>query len=139
MTLDEIKQAASTFIDDFNRGDVDAIENHLSADFIQHSPGVPPSREAFFVFLKACFEAYTGARFVIEDMIAEEQKVLLRWTFYGKHTGQWMGRDEPPTGKDIHFTGMDLWRYDDDGKLAEAWFIGDMLGLMRQLDRITFK
>jgi steroid delta-isomerase-like uncharacterized protein len=136
VSSEDIKRRARAFIDAFNRGDLAGIETLLSEGFKQHSPGVPPSREAFFQFLNASFKAFPDGQFEIEDMIAEDDKVLVRWTFRGKHTGVWLYRPEKPTGKSISFSGMDLWRYDQNGKLAEAWFIGDTFGLMKQLGRL---
>lgn len=136
MLTSDLKQLAKKFIDAFNRQDISRIAQLISDKYVQHSPGVPPSRDSFFQFLEASYRAFPDCRFEIEDMIAEDDKVLLRWTFYGTHTGRWLNRTDPPTGRTVSFSGMDLWRYDPDGKLAEAWFIGDMLGLMKQLGRV---
>lgn len=131
----EIKDAARRVIAAYNAKDAAILETLLATDFRQHSPGVPPSRDAFFKFVEASYQAFPDGRFDVEDMIAEGDKVLLRWTFRGTHLGIWPYRVAPPTGKVITFPGMDLWRFDDDRKLVEAWFIADMLGMMTQLGR----
>jgi steroid delta-isomerase-like uncharacterized protein len=136
MTTEDNKTSARRFIDAFNRGDVAQFDRMLAVDFRQHSPGVPSTREAFIHFHAASREAFPDGRFEIEDMIAENDKVLLRWTFLGTHTGTWSYRPAPPTGRSVAFVGMDLWRFGLDGKLAEVWFVGDILGLMKQLGRI---
>jgi steroid delta-isomerase-like uncharacterized protein len=136
MSAEELKALAHEFIDAFNQHNVEAIRRLISDEYVQHSPGVPPSRDAFFTFLEASYQAFPDGRFEINDMIAEGDKVLLRWTFYGTHTGRWLNRQDPPTGRTISFSGMDLYRYNDRPQLAEAWFVADMLGLMRQLGRI---
>ena len=63
-------------------------------------------------------------------MVAEEDKVVVRWTASGTHQGSLMGI--PPTGKEVAVTGVDIFRV-KEGKLAELWLNWDQLGLMQQL------
>jgi predicted ester cyclase len=69
----------------------------------------------------------------IEDLIAEGDKVVARWTSHATHQGEYMGI--PPTGKEVEFTGISLYRV-EGGKIAESWDVEDGLGLMRQLGAI---
>ena len=69
----------------------------------------------------------------IEDLIAEGDKVVARWTSHATHQGEYM--DIPPTGKEVEFTGISLYRV-EGGKIAESWDVEDELGLMRQLGAI---
>jgi len=59
-----------------------------------------------------------------------KHKVVKRWTVTCKHTGELMG--VPPTGKEIRFTGINIFRI-VDGKIEEQWVESDALGLMQQL------
>ena len=63
-------------------------------------------------------------------MIAEGEKVVVRFTDRGTHHGD--GMDLPPTGKQVTWTGIDIFRI-ADGRIAEGWGISDFFGLMRQL------
>ena len=66
----------------------------------------------------------------IEDLIAEGDKVVARWTSRATHKGEYMG--VPPTGKEVEFTGISVYRI-EGGKIAESWNAEDELGLMRQI------
>lgn len=136
MISNDIKEIATCIIEAFNRCDIQTIDQMTAATFVQHSPGFPPTRDAFLQFMQGSFSAFPDGSFTIHDLLSENYKVLLRWSFTGTHTGQWPFRPGPPTLKRIAFDGMDLWRFDEAGMLAEAWFFADMLGFMRQLGRI---
>ena len=67
----------------------------------------------------------------IDDIIAEGDKVVARWTLHGTHQGDVespLGRI-PPTGKQVAFSGMHIFRI-ADGKIVERWAEADMLGLL---------
>lgn len=66
----------------------------------------------------------------IEDMLVDGDKVAVRTTFRGTHTGDFFGI--PPTGKSVTVSGTHILRI-ADGKIAEHWGNNDDLGLMRQL------
>jgi predicted ester cyclase len=59
--------------------------------------------------------------------------VAVRYTGRGTHAGAFMGI--PPTGKQVTFTGIDLFRI-AHGRLAEEWLMFDQLGLLRQLGAV---
>ena len=67
----------------------------------------------------------------VDEMIAEGDRVLARWTFHGIHQGELFGI--PPTGKEVSYSGINIFRI-ADGKLAEAWDTFDRLWLWQQLD-----
>jgi predicted ester cyclase len=66
----------------------------------------------------------------IEDLIAEGDKVVARWSSRATHQGEYM--DILPTGKEVEFTGISFYRI-EGGKIAESWNSEDQLGLMRQI------
>ena len=66
----------------------------------------------------------------IEDLIAKDDRVWAVWTMRGTHTGQLFGI--PATGRPIEVLETGIWRL-QDGLVAEAWFFGDELRLLRQL------
>ncbi|MFF7719110.1 ester cyclase [Streptomyces luteogriseus] len=69
--------------------------------------------------------------FTIEDQMAQGDRVCTRWTFRGRHTGEFLGI--PPTGQEVTMTGTTVHRCTPDGKIAEGWWQYDRLGLMQQL------
>ena len=114
----------------WNQHDYSAIDENIKMDYIQHSPNVPPDRDGVKAFFRMVNSAFSEVQFTVEDMIAEGDKVVWRWTLRGQHTGTFQGL--PPTGKDFTFSGISILRL-EDGKSAELWAEQDMMGLMGQL------
>jgi predicted ester cyclase len=69
----------------------------------------------------------------IEDLIAEGDKVVARWRARATHQGEYVGI--PPTGKEVEFTGISVYRI-EGGKIAESWTVEDELGLLRQIGAV---
>jgi predicted ester cyclase len=69
----------------------------------------------------------------IEDLIAEEDKVVARWRSHATHQGDYMGI--APSGKEVELTGISFYRI-EGGKIAQSWTVEDELGLMRQIGAI---
>lgn len=123
----ELRALAHRFFEYFNARNLEGLDREIIAEeYIQHSPGVDPSRDALIAYLKKTMGAFENGRFEVDDMIAEGDRVLIRWTFLGNLTGYYT--DRPPDGRLITIRGMDLWRYNLEGKIAEAWFYMDTSG-----------
>jgi predicted ester cyclase len=69
----------------------------------------------------------------IEDLVAEGDRVAARWTARATHLGGYLG--VPPTGKEVEFTGISMYRI-EGGRIAESWTDEDDLGLMRQIGAV---
>lgn len=112
-------------------GNADVIDDFLAPDFVEHNPfpGVPPTREGWKQAFMMFVDGAPGTH-VVEDIIAEGDKVAARITAYGTHAGDLFGF--PATGKEIRVTGTAFWRI-RDGKIAEHWHETDQLGLMQQI------
>ena len=65
-----------------------------------------------------------------EDVIATDDRVVIRYTMTGTQEGEFKG--VPPTGEDVEIAGVGTYRI-EDGKLAEAWYVADFLRAMTQL------
>jgi steroid delta-isomerase-like uncharacterized protein len=138
MSIEENKALIRRGTEILNRGNVTEISTTLDElfvpDFVRHDPaGGFRSREDYKQFLFSLLAALPG-QFTIEDLIAEGDKVVLRYTFHGTHQGQWRGL--PPTGKSVTFTGIFIYRI-LDGKIVEGWENADALGLVQQLGLIS--
>jgi len=66
-------------------------------------------------------------------MVAQGDKVVVRWIAHGTHLGPFLGI--PPTGKPVAVTGIDIFRT-ASSKLEEAWVNSDILGLLQQIGAI---
>lgn len=118
----------------FATGD-DLVADQLYAeDYQHHDPSLPPEaqhgREAYKQGVKMFYTAFPDATMTYDQLIAEGDKVAMRWSFAGTHQGQLMGI--PPTGRPVTITGIQILRL-DNGKIVEGWANFDALGLMQQL------
>ena len=70
----------------------------------------------------------------IEDMIAEDDRVVVRWTGHGTHLGDMVTRIGciPPTGKLVKITAIHIFRI-ANGKIAERWAVADWLTIFQQI------
>ena len=116
----------------WNEQNLDAIDELVAADQVDHSlpPGLPPGREGAKAFVGMYLSAFPDTRMTIEDIVAEGDRVVTRWSATGTHTGELMGI--PATGKQVTVTGLDINRY-SGGKSVEHWGQFDQMGMMQQL------
>lgn len=78
-------------------------------------------------------EAIPDIHATIEDMVAEGDKVVARFTLRGTHEAEFLG--VPATGRPISIAVINIYRF-EDGRVAEVWQLPDALGLMRQLGAV---
>lgn len=104
----------------------------VSADFVGHFPGQPPIEglEAFRQFGLLYFSAFPDLRITQEELIAEGDKVTMRYGWRGTQQGELMGF--PATGKQVRASGISILRI-ANGKIAEQWDSFDNLGMLQQL------
>ncbi len=113
------------------RGNAEILNEFLAEDFIEHNPapGIPPTRDGWKQLFKMFAEATPGYH-VIDDLIAEDDKVVAHITAYGKHIGTVFGI--PATNKEFSMKGIVIWRL-KKGMITEHWAQNDMVGMMIQL------
>ncbi len=115
-----------------NDGNLAAFDEVIGSDFVEHElpPGVPQGREGTRQLFSMLHGAFPDMRAEIEDVVANDDKVVFRMNWRGTQTGSFMGI--PPTGKQVDFGVFDMVRV-ADGKIAEHWGLMDQLSLMQQL------
>lgn len=102
-----------------------------SPDFTAHLPGAPTLDFAAFDQREAMFfAAFSNIRHLIDDTLAEGDKVAFRMRIEMAHTGDFMGI--PTSGKRVSVVGIGIMRT-ADGKIAEFWGSPDVMGLMQQI------
>jgi steroid delta-isomerase-like uncharacterized protein len=117
----------------FIQGNLDKADEFFSPDYVNHDPAAPKDRhgpEELRQFLSMYRNAFPDMQFSIEDVIAEGDQVVVRWTLRGTHQGELMGI--PPTNNQVTVTGMSIERVSGE-KIVETWDNYDALGLMQQL------
>jgi steroid delta-isomerase-like uncharacterized protein len=114
-----------------NQHNPDLIDEMYTPDFVWHEPDqdIQGSEEAK-QFVSTFFEAFPDLNVTVEDEIAEDDKIVTRWTIRGTHQGELMGI--APTEKPIELKGITIHRFEGD-KIAEEWERYDNLGMMQQL------
>jgi len=133
MPLEANKDIAGRFLEEVvNKGNQAVADELVAADSIDHNPlpGLPPGREGFRLSFITFHAAFPDMNYAIEDVVAEGDKVVVRWKATGTHRGELMGI--LPTGKHIAVTGVDIFRV-EEGRLAELWLSWDQLRMMQQL------
>jgi steroid delta-isomerase-like uncharacterized protein len=122
------------FEDLFSRGDLDAANEIISADFVDHlTHENQRGLEELKHYITIYRAAFPDIQDTVEDIVAEADKVVIRWMSRGTHQGEFMGVE--PTGRRVTFTGMRLFRIADN-KIAESWVNLDERGLQEQLGTV---
>jgi steroid delta-isomerase-like uncharacterized protein len=115
----------------WNKGNLAAADAIFARDMIDHgqnSTRVGPEDEKRRV---ADYRAtFSDGHTHIEDIIAEGDKVVVRWRGHGTHDGALRGA--APTGNEVTVTGINIYRI-ADGKIVEQWRAWDALGMLQQL------
>lgn len=78
-------------------------------------------------------ELFSTLTFTIEDVVAADDEVALRWTMVGTHDRPLFGIE--PTGEQVELTAIEINRF-EDGQLIETWTQSDQLGLMEQVGAV---
>ncbi len=133
MSTEGNKAIARRFAEEvWGKGNLDVVDELLATNFVNHdpSPGMTPDREGFRKMVSMFQTAFPDFHLTLEDMVAEGDKVVVRWNWGGTHKGEYMGI--APTGKQVTLKGVSIHRF-EGGKVVEQWHEVDMLGQLQQL------
>ncbi len=131
MSEAENKSLVRAYLEDvWGKRDLGAIDRYLAPDYVQHSGHAAPGRDGVKVFFKGLWAAFSDQTHSIDDVIAEGDKVVWRWTVRARHTGPLYGI--AATGKSITATGISIVRI-AGGRFVEHWGEQDTAGLIQQL------
>ena len=122
----------------WNNGRADAIDEMLAENGIAHGLSDDPSNPIkgpteFRPFHSLFRDAFPNMMIVIEDLVAEGDKVAARCSVRAKHEGDFLGR--AATQAPVEFTGMTIVRI-YDGKIVEAWNNFDFMRMYRQVGHL---
>ncbi len=133
MSVEENKALIQQVVEEAsNKGNLSVIDEILSPDYVNHSlpPGVPNDREGYKQMVKMNHTAFSDFHITIEDVIAEGDKVVLRFNWSGTHKEEFQGISS--TGKHIIVNAITIYRI-EGGKVVEQWAQMDSMGMMQQL------
>lgn len=117
----------------FNSGDLTTYINILYTEDVHFHflpPELPQGHAGAKLYYGVFYQAFPDARFYVDDMIEDGDKMALRFRFAGTHLGDFNGI--PPTGKSFEINGMTIMRW-KNGMVVERWNEADFLGLLQQL------
>lgn len=133
MSTTENKAIVRRYQEAYNTNNLNALDEVVSADFVSHSlmAGLPTGLAGGNIAHHMAMAAMPDYSVTIEELIAEGDKVVARFTLTGTHTGaEFLGL--PPSGRQINVTGISIFRI-ADGKISEHWANEDALALLQQL------
>lgn len=133
MVIADNKDLVRNFVEEvFNRRNVAAIDEFVAADQIDHTlpPNLPPNttgtKQGIAMFLRAFPDVHSS----LDDVIAEGDRVAVRYTSQGTQRGVFGGL--PPTGRQVTVPSYLVARI-ANGKIVEMWGLDDRLGMLQQL------
>jgi steroid delta-isomerase-like uncharacterized protein len=133
MSTEDNKALIRRFYEEvFNKKNLAAIDEFFAPDHVDHTlpPGLPVGPEGTKQAIAMTLSGFPDLRVTIEDMIAEGDKVVTRFTTHGTQQGALGGI--PPTGKHVAVSTIEITRM-AGGKIAEDWGLDDRLGMLQQL------
>ena len=132
MSTEQNQAAVRHFNDAFNAGDLESAVSIFAPNAVVHNSGAPDplNVEGFKQIGGVFLTAFPGGQLTIEDMVADENRVVSRVTYRGTHTGDLMGI--PPTSKLVTVSAMIIDQF-AQGKIVETWRLFDQMGMMQQL------
>lgn len=136
MSTQENKTIARRFIQVWGKGNLDIIDELAAPSLSVQYPIMPQVVRGTKTFRKVMEEfrsAFPDSDLQIEEEIAEDDKVVIRWSFSGTNQGRLLGISA--TGKKVKWTGITIYRI-VDGKVMEEKGEEDFLGFLRQIDRV---
>ena len=124
------------FEDVWNRKDLSAVDEIISADYVHHDANSPAASgiDGYKQFVNYYMNAFPDAHFTIDDAFTDGENEVTRWTVTGTHEGELAGI--PRTGRRFSVTGISIGRV-VNGKITESWNSWDALGMMQQLGVVS--
>jgi steroid delta-isomerase-like uncharacterized protein len=120
----------------FGAGKLELFDELCAENFVDHDPVMgDQDLDGAKGTIAGYREAFPDLSFTIDDIVASGDKVVIRWTGQGTFENEFMGQQ--PTGEKgepVH--GISIDRFDEDGKIAEAWSQWDTLTFMRDVGLI---
>jgi predicted ester cyclase len=134
VSLEANKRAVRDYWLTYENGEVDLLVSHLDPAHVYHGEGSSAvldyegrrDEAGFF------FAAFSDIRVIIEDQVAESDRVATRLTMYATNSGSFLG--QPASGRRVSIPLLDLARV-RDGRILEEWAEFDWQSLLRQLGR----
>lgn len=116
------------------RGNVAFAVEVFTDDYVRHDlrpTKAPPGAAGQALIAEQFRHAFPDLEWRVDLLLGEGDLVAARWTASGTHSGAW--GDVAPTGRRATFSGVNIFRFGDEGKVVEIWNHRDDFGLREQL------
>ena len=132
MSKEQNLQAANTWGEAVNSGNLEALRDLVTPSVVEHdpAPNQGPGAQGYIDLFTELRAAFPDLQVTPEHVTADDDSIALAYTMTGTHQGEFMGIK--PTGKTIKARGVQIARY-ENGKMAERWGSSDQLGILQQL------
>ncbi len=132
MSTEENKKIVRRYQEIYNSNDLDRLTEVISEELLTPNilPGIPHGVEGAKAVHRIMLAGFPDYQTIIEDMIAEDDKVVARIKMTGTNAGEFMRI--PATGKRVEYTGIYIVRI-SNGKIIEHWGEEDGVSLLQQL------
>jgi steroid delta-isomerase-like uncharacterized protein len=131
--LEANKALVRAYFEAIDTGDPAIIARFLAPDYVEHAsafPNLRPGIEGVHDVFRQSNAAFTNFRHVIEDQVAEGDRVVTRVTATGLHVGDYWG--VAATGREVSMEGIAIHRI-ANGLIAEHWGKSDLYGLIQRM------
>ena len=122
MSAEENKAVLGQIVEAFNKRELNVVDEVFAPTFVLHTartPGWPQGLAGARQMFTTMLAAAPDIQATIEDIVAEGDKVAVRWTFRGTHTGE-SPLSGGPTGERLTAVAIAIYRF-VGGKIAEDW------------------
>lgn len=136
MTEFENREVVRRFFDEFmNEQKLDKVEDYVTRNWVNHDPSMTPLQgyDGAKQLVRMLTGGFPDMKVRIEDIIAEGDRVAVRFSFAGTHKGNFFGASA--TGNKVSSSGCGIFRI-QDGRLAENWVVFDAMSLAKQIGLI---
>lgn len=119
----------------FDQNNFDVVPEIYADDFVVQdalSPE-PLDRDGLVAMLTGLRAVFPDLAYADYTMLAQDDWVAVQYAITGTFANEFNGL--PPTGERVTVFGIDMWRI-EDGKIAEAYFVYDTLGMMQQMGAV---
>ncbi len=136
MSIEQNKAIVRRFYEEaINQRNLFLMDELFASDYLHHDTAFPPEWQqgglAVYRQVNETFiSTFTPFHAKVDDLFAEGDRVVSRWTFSGRHEKEFQGI--PSTGKQVNIENIFIHRIAND-KIVEAWVSYDALGLLQQL------
>ena len=139
MSVEENKATVRRFMEEsFGEGKPELVHELLDSGFVRYDPYIEAGEVRGTQTVKDNIvwfrNAFPDLTCIVEEQVAEGDRVVSRWTLRGTHRGDFFG--VAGTGNRVEFTGIQIDRFAESGKIVEERAEFDLLGAMRQVGAI---